>query len=116
MIEDVERILKEKGELIEKEIEKAIPRKGIRNLNEAVWYHLDSGGKRIRPVLAILTCESLGGKTRRVLAFAAACELLHNWLILHDDIQDGDRIRRDQPAVWVKYGLGHGINIGDFMS
>ncbi|MEE9323113.1 MAG: polyprenyl synthetase family protein [Candidatus Aenigmarchaeota archaeon] len=116
MIENVERVLKEKGELIEKEIEKAIPRKGIRNLNDAVWYHLDSGGKRIRPVLAILTCESLGGDIRKVMPFAAACELLHNWLLVHDDIEDGDRTRRDKPAVWVKYGLAHGINVGDFMS
>lgn len=116
MIPEVERILKEKGELIEKEIERVIPRKGIRNLNDAVWYHLDSGGKRIRPVLAILTCESLGGDVNKVLKFAAACELLHNWLLIHDDIQDGDKIRRDKPAVWVKYGIDHGINIGDFMS
>lgn len=116
MIEDVEMILKEKGELIDKELEKVIPREGTRNLNDAVWYHLDSGGKKIRPVLAILTCESLGGDTRKVMPFAAACELLHNWLLVHDDIEDGDRMRRDQPAVWVKYGLAHGINVGDFMS
>ncbi len=116
MIDKVERILKEKGELIEEEIEGVIPREGIRNLHDAVWYHLDTGGKRIRPVLAILTCESLGGDTRKVLKFAAACELLHNWLLIHDDIEDGDRVRRDKPAVWVKYGLAHGINVGDFMS
>jgi len=97
-------------------MEKAIPREGVRNLNDAVWYHLDSGGKRIRPVLAILTCEALGGDVRKVLKFAAACEILHNWLLIHDDIEDGDRTRRDKPAVWVKYGVGHGINVGDFMS
>jgi geranylgeranyl diphosphate synthase type I len=116
MIAEVERILKEKGNLIEKEIEKAIPREGIKNLNDAVWYHLDSGGKRIRPVLAILTCESLKGDVRKVLKFAAACEILHNWLLIHDDIEDGDKTRRNKPAVWVKYGTDHGINIGDFMS
>jgi geranylgeranyl diphosphate synthase type I len=116
MMERVERILKGRKELIEKEIEKVIPRDGTRNLNDAIWYHLDTGGKRIRPVLAILTCESLGGDLRKVLKFAAACELLHNWLLVHDDIEDGDRIRRDKPAVWVKYGIAHGVNIGDYMS
>lgn len=116
MREEVERILKEKGNSIDKEIEKSIPRKGIPNLHDAVWYHLDSGGKRIRPVLAILTCETLGGDVRRVLPFAASCELLHNWLLVHDDIEDGDRVRRDKPSVWVKYGLAHGVNIGDHMS
>lgn len=116
MIAEVERTLREKGELIEKEMEKIIPKGGIRNLNDAVWYHLDSGGKRIRPVLAILTCESLGGDLRKIIPFAAACEILHNWLLIHDDIEDGDRIRREKPAVWVKYGLAHGVNVGDFMS
>jgi len=116
MIEEVERILKERGKQIESELEKAVPRKGIANLNEAVWYHLDSGGKRIRPVLAILTCEALKGDVSKVMPFAAACELLHNWLLVHDDIEDGDRVRRDKPAVWVRYGMAQGINIGDFMS
>ncbi len=116
MIEEVERILREKGDLIEKEIENVIPREGTRNLHDAIWYHLDSGGKRIRPVLAILTCESLGGDLRKVIPFAAACEILHNWLLVHDDIEDGDRTRRNRPAAWVKYGLAHGVNVGDFMS
>jgi geranylgeranyl diphosphate synthase type I len=116
MMEEIERILKERRKQIEKELENAIPRNGMANLNDAVWYHLDSGGKRIRPVLAILTCEALGGDVQKVMPFAAACELLHSWFLVHDDIEDGDRVRRDRPAVWVRYGLAHGINIGDFMS
>jgi len=116
MLDEVERILNERGALIQKEIEKAIPRAGIQNLHDAVWYHLDTGGKRIRPVLALLTCETLKGDVEKATSFAAACEILHNWLLVHDDIEDGDKVRRDKPAVWVKYGLGHGINIGDFMS
>jgi geranylgeranyl pyrophosphate synthase len=116
MMDDIERLLGERGKLIESELEKAIPRKGTRNLNDAVWYHLDSGGKRIRPVLALLTCEALGGDTGKVIPFAAACELLHNWLLIHDDIEDGDSMRRDKPALWVKYSMAHGINVGDFMS
>lgn len=116
MMELVEKILKEKGGLIEKEIEKVIPKDGIPNLNDAIWYHMGTGGKRIRPVLAIMTCEALKGDVRKVLPFAAACEILHNWLLVHDDIEDGDRVRRDKPAVWVKYGLAHGVNVGDYMS
>jgi geranylgeranyl diphosphate synthase type I len=116
MIDEIERMLKAKGKAIENELEKAIPRKGTPNLNDAVWYHIDSGGKRVRPVLAILTCEALGCDTNKVMPFAAGCELLHNWLLVHDDIEDGDRVRRDKPALWVKYGIPHGINVGDFMS
>lgn len=114
---DVEKILEEKGRLIEEEMESTFPRDSkIPNLYEGIWYHLDTGGKRIRPVLAIMACESLGGDTGKIIPFAAACEVLHNWLLVHDDIQDGDRVRRNKEAVWVKYGLPHGINIGDLMS
>lgn len=116
MINDVERILKEKGELIEKEMLRVIPKNGIPNLQDAVWYHLSGGGKRIRPVLAIMACETLGGDTRKVLPFSAACEIMHNWLLVHDDIEDQDEVRRDRPAVWKKYGLAHGVNVGDYMS
>ncbi len=116
MLDDIERILREKGPLIEGEILKVIPRKRIKNLNDAVHYHFSTGGKRIRPVLAIMTCESLDGDVSKVLPFAAACELMHNWMLIHDDIEDGDTIRRNMETVWKKYGLAHGINIGDFIS
>ncbi|MBI4173865.1 MAG: polyprenyl synthetase family protein [Candidatus Aenigmarchaeota archaeon] len=112
----IERFLQSEGGKIEKELEAVIPRKGVPNLNDAVWYHLDSGGKRLRPVLAIATCRAFHGNERQVLPFAAACELFHNWLLVHDDIEDGDTIRRSQPALWQRFGVGHGINVGDYMS
>jgi len=115
-ITDIEKIVSEKGRLIDKEIEKAFPRNGVPNLHDAVHYHLESGGKRIRPALAILTCEALGGDAKKIMPFAAACEVLHNWFLIHDDIEDSDRVRRNKPAVWVKYGLAHGVNIGDYMA
>ncbi|MBI2076145.1 MAG: polyprenyl synthetase family protein [Candidatus Aenigmarchaeota archaeon] len=112
---NIEKILAEKGKLIDKEIRSVFP-KSVQNLHDAVYYHLGTGGKRIRPVLAIAVCEALGGDVKKVIPFAAACEVLHQWLLIHDDIEDGDRIRREKEAVWVKYGLAHGINIGDYMS
>jgi len=102
---DIEKLLIDRGKLIDKEIESVFPKKGIDNLYDGIWYHLNTGGKKIRPVLAIITCEALGGKSKMVLPFAAACEVLHNWLLVHDDIEDGDRIRRDKPTVWAKYGF-----------
>lgn len=112
---DIEKILVKKGKLIDKEIAAVFPR-SIPNLHDAVYYHLGTGGKRIRPVLAIATCEALKGDVEQIIPFAAACELLHQWLLIHDDIEDGDRVRRDRPAVWVKYGISHGINVGDYMA
>jgi geranylgeranyl pyrophosphate synthase len=113
---DIEKFLEGSKENIEKEMLKVFPREGIENLNDAVWYHLNSGGKRIRPGLAIATCKALGGDVKKVMPFAAACEVTHNWLLVHDDIQDLSEMRRNKPAVWKKYGISHAINIGDYMS
>jgi geranylgeranyl pyrophosphate synthase len=113
---DLERLSREKAGLIDREIEKVFPKAGIKNLDDAVWYHLGTGGKRLRPLLAILTCEALGGSVRKITPFAAACEILHNWFLVHDDIEDGDKVRRDQPTVWMKFGIPHAINVGDYMA
>jgi geranylgeranyl pyrophosphate synthase len=113
---DIEKLSAEKARIIDREIEKVFPKEGVPNLNNAVWYHMDSGGKRLRPLLALMTCEALGGRTDQIAPFAAACEVLHNWFLVHDDIEDGDKMRRDKPALWVKFGLAHGINAGDYMS
>ena len=79
------------------------------------WYHMGSGGKRIRPALCLLCCEALGGESERAIHFAAAVEILHNLLIIHDDVEDGDTVRRDMPTVWVKFGIENAINLGDYM-
>jgi len=100
---------------IESELDEAFPPGSHPHLNEAIRYHLATGGKRIRPVLALLTCEQLGGDPERALPFAVAAEILHNMFLLHDDIADGDRVRRDKPAVWVEYGVGNAVNCGDYM-
>jgi geranylgeranyl pyrophosphate synthase len=73
------------------------------------------GGKRLRPVLCLLTCEALGGDAEKALPFALAVEILHNMLLLHDDVEDGDRMRRDRPTVWVKYGVPNAVNAGDYL-
>lgn len=113
---DIERMMEEKSHLIDKELEAVLEKDGIKNLNDAAWYHMSTGGKRIRPLLAILTCESLSGSSEKIIPFAAACEILHNWLLIHDDVEDGDRVRRNQPTVWVKYGVPHAVNVGDYLA
>ena len=113
---NIEETIKQKSAIIDGEIEKVFPKDGIKNLYDAVWYHLGTGGKRLRPILAIMTCEALDSDAQKVMPFAAACEILHNWILVHDDIEDKDQMRRDKPALWVKYGLEHGINVGDYMA
>jgi geranylgeranyl pyrophosphate synthase len=72
-------------------------------------------GKRVRPALCLLIAQALGSTRHAALPFAAAIEILHNFALVHDDIEDGDTVRRGRPSTWKHYGLAHGINIGDYM-
>jgi geranylgeranyl diphosphate synthase, type I len=71
------------------------------------------GGKRIRPVLTLLCCEASSGGWRTALPAAAAVELLHNFSLIHDDIEDGDPVRRGRPTLWKQWGVAQAINAGD---
>lgn len=70
-------------------------------------------GKRIRPLLCLLSCEACGGDWQQALPAAAAVELLHNFSLIHDDIEDGDRTRRGRPTLWALWGEAQAINAGD---
>lgn len=76
---------------------------------------LTSGGKLLRPGLCLLSCEAVGGDWRGALPAAAALELLHNFTLIHDDIEDVDVERRGIPTVWHVWGQAQGINTGDAM-
>jgi geranylgeranyl diphosphate synthase type I len=77
--------------------------------------HLSGGGKRLRARLALAATEALGGMRRGAIAWAAACEMLHNATLVHDDLQDGDTMRRGRPATWVRHGAAQAVNAGDLM-
>ena len=70
-------------------------------------------GKRVRPILAILTCEAFGGATEDARGPAAALELIHNFSLVHDDIQDVSDQRHNRDTVWKLWGAAQGINVGD---
>ncbi len=70
-------------------------------------------GKRIRPLVLLLCCEAAGGNWRDALPAAAAVELLHNFTLLHDDIQDDSPLRHGRPTVWKIWGRANAINAGD---
>jgi len=91
---DVASLLRQYAGDIEVLLRREIPEGRFPFISEGVWYQFSSGGKRIRPALCLLTCEALGGDPRKALNFALAAEILHNVLLIHDDIEDGDRIRR----------------------
>jgi geranylgeranyl diphosphate synthase type I len=70
-------------------------------------------GKMVRPALCLWACEACGGTVEDALSAAACLEWVHNFTLVHDDIQDGDRERRGRDTVWAIWGLPQGINAGD---
>ncbi len=70
-------------------------------------------GKYLRPALVLLTCEALGGAPRRALPTAAAIQLCEDWLLVHDDCEDGSPKRRGEKALHRLYGRPLAINAGD---
>ncbi|MCL6429766.1 MAG: polyprenyl synthetase family protein [Anaerolineae bacterium] len=73
------------------------------------------GGKRVRPLICLFSCEAAGGDWRSALPLAAGLELIHNFSLLHDDIEDASRTRRHRPTVWALWGVPKAINAGDAM-
>jgi geranylgeranyl diphosphate synthase type I len=71
------------------------------------------GGKKLRGLLCLLACAAAGGDAATALPLAAAVELLHNFTLVHDDIQDRSALRRHRPTVWTLWGIGQAINVGD---
>jgi geranylgeranyl diphosphate synthase type I len=116
---------------IEAELQRQISRLDAprtKPFHEMLTYHMgwtgegagpEATGKRIRPLLLLLTClASSGGEAavetwQSALPGAAAVELVHNFSLVHDDIQDNSDKRRGRPTSWVKWGMPMAINVGD---
>ena len=112
---------------IETELQRQIARLDeprTRSLHEMLTYHMgwtgegagpEATGKRIRPLMVLLTYASASPSApiSAALPAAAAVELVHNFSLLHDDIQDNSPKRRGRTTVWLKWGMPMGINAGD---
>jgi len=85
----------------------------VRNFYEMMWDYPSRKGKGLRPTICLLMCDAFGGKPEKALNTAAALELLENWLLVHDDIEDGSELRRGKPCLHRKYGIPMAINVGD---
>jgi geranylgeranyl diphosphate synthase type I len=73
------------------------------------------GGKLFRPALCLLCCEAVDGDWRRALPAAAALELLHNFTLIHDDVEDASPQRHGRESLWSLWGEAQAINVGDGM-
>jgi geranylgeranyl diphosphate synthase type I len=110
---------------IERELQKVVAwldKPDTRLFYQMLTYHmgwsgsdhgLEATGKRIRPLLLLLACEACGADWRRSLPAAACVELIHNFSLVHDDIQDRSKLRRGRLTIWKKWGTPQAINVGD---
>jgi geranylgeranyl diphosphate synthase type I len=110
---------------IELELQKQVSRLGTsrtKPFHEMLTYHMgwtgegsgpDATGKRIRPLMVLLCAAACGASWQLALPAAAAVELVHNFSLVHDDIQDNSDKRRGRSTVWVKWGAPMAINVGD---
>lgn len=83
--------------------------------DEALQPTTINSGKRIRPLLCLITCQAAGGNWQQALPAAAAIEILHNFSLVHDDIEDNSPTRRGRLTLWKIWGIEQALNTGDAM-
>lgn len=110
---------------VEAELQRQVARlnePATRQFHEMLTYHMgwsgegsgpDATGKRIRPILVLLVTAACQSDWLPALPAAAAIELVHNFSLLHDDIEDNSEKRRGRETVWKKWGIPQGTNSGD---
>jgi geranylgeranyl diphosphate synthase type II len=86
-----------------------------KELYEPIQYSLSQGGKRLRPLLSLLSCSLFGGNLEDVYNSSIGLEIFHNFTLLHDDIMDKSPLRRGMPSVYQKWDANTAILSGDTM-
>ena len=109
---DLKDEIRKRADIMNKALKKSLAFKGLK-IYDAMKYLPLAGGKRLRPVISMLSCESVGGKKENVMPFAVALELVHNFTLLHDDIMDKDEFRRGVKTTHVVFGEPRTIIAGD---
>ena len=112
---DLVSYLKEKKQLVEAALDASIPITCPEKIYEAMRYSLLAGGKRLRPILCLTTCELMGGTVKMALPTACALEMIHTMSLIHDDLpaMDNDDYRRGQLTNHKVYGEDIAILAGD---
>jgi geranylgeranyl diphosphate synthase, type I len=83
--------------------------------NRALEVEYADPGKLLRPIITMLCCAMMGGTQATALPLAAGIQLIHDFSLIHDDIQDNSDLRRGRTTLWTIWGLAQGINAGDGM-
>ena len=100
-------------------VEKGLKEMSFSNNPDSLYrplrYFFSLGGKRIRPILTLLSCNSFGGNFKKALNAALSVETFHNFTLIHDDIMDSSSFRRGKETVHNKWGVNNAILSGDVM-
>jgi Geranylgeranyl pyrophosphate synthase len=110
---DIKKELAAMSKELDKPIQKYIKDEKPDNLIEASRQYPYAGGKRMRPAMVIVSAGAVGGNKEKAVPFAAAIEYIHNFTLIHDDLMDGDEMRRGMITSHVKYGMPTAILAGD---
>ncbi len=102
---NIKLILEKTAKRVDPIILKILCSSVFKNHHSVIKHQIEIGGKRLRPILTLLSCRMMGGKTKDALYPAAALEILHNYTLIVDDIIDHSDLRRGRPTVRKKYGV-----------
>lgn len=106
-------VYEKERKIIDQKLASALKDRQPKELYEPASYILESSGKRLRPLLVILSAKAVGGKPNQVYNAAVAVEMLHNFTLVHDDIMDNADLRRGNLTLHKKYNLNTAILAGD---
>lgn len=102
--------------MLEEEIKRlTLPADKLPGLYEPIYYSMQNGGKRLRPILLLMTCEAFGGDAESARRAALGIEMYHNFTLVHDDVMDNSELRRGKPTVHKKWDTDTAILSGDVM-
>lgn len=114
--------LKDQFELSLKQLVLDRTPENFQGLHEMVNYHFgwndpsSRSGKRLRPMLLLASSQMFGGQPLDLMPAAVAMEVLHNYTLVHDDIEDNGQTRHGRESLWRRYGFAQALNTGDFLS
>ncbi|NOT58521.1 MAG: polyprenyl synthetase family protein [Deltaproteobacteria bacterium] len=114
---NLQRYLEKRSQLVDRALTRVLPKRTSlpTKLDDAMRYSLFSGGKRIRPILALASGEAVGAPVAHIMPFACALEMIHSYSLVHDDLpaMDDDDLRRGQPTNHIVFGEAMAILAGD---
>lgn len=108
-------VIKKYQEIFSKAVKDNLFHEDPQNLYDPINYLVANGGKRLRPIITLMSCQFFNGDINKAIRPALAMEYFHNFTLIHDDIMDAGTMRRGKPAVHVEYGLNQAILSGDVL-